>query len=64
MVFLEDLLREKRIELQKRRIRQSYGGKMKAYNIEDRGKVPIKVIKTEIAVIQTFINQKMNALRE
>ena len=57
---LQKLLREKQIELNKRRIKQLAGGKFRAYTAEDKGTVPIKEHKRDIAVIQTFINQSMN----
>ena len=57
---LQKLLRDKQIELSKRRTRQLAGGKFKAYTAEDKGTSPIKEIKRDIAVIQTFINQGIN----
>lgn len=61
---LQTLLREKQIELRKRIARQMAGGKMKGYTPEDKGQLPIKVIKKEIAIIQTFINQKMQGYKQ
>ena len=57
---LQEMLREKRIELSKRRIKQLAGGKMKAYSAEDKGKPTIKELRRDVAVIQTFINQGIN----
>lgn len=61
---LQKLLGEKRIELQKRITRQMAGSKMRMYTAEDKGKPTIKSLKKEIAIIQTFINQKIQGYKQ